>query len=235
MHGRLVRRCILGDSAPRATPLQTDHVQPSFTNVTQVGDDVMYDHSTLDPTTGRVETERTVIRNGQPRISHHFVRLPTGVFMSTSRGTDRSRRSSPLSSKPSSSRWSRRRAAGSPRSPARCVCTIRRPGTGSVRPVRPVRPTRPRPVRLRRVRRCASHGADRVAQHGVQRGRLRLDVRSRRPGGASRGLLAPVARPADGRGPGAARRRTLHLSFDVDGLDPSVTPGTGTPRLVSRI
>jgi hypothetical protein len=24
-----------------------------------------------------VETERTVIRNGQMRISHHFVRLPT--------------------------------------------------------------------------------------------------------------------------------------------------------------
>lgn len=53
------------------------HVQPPFTNVTQVGDDVMYDHSTLDPTTGRVETERNVIRNGQMRISHHFVRRPT--------------------------------------------------------------------------------------------------------------------------------------------------------------
>ena len=53
------------------------HVQPPFTNVTQVGDDVMYDHSTLNPATGRVETERTVIRNGHNRTSHHFVRLPT--------------------------------------------------------------------------------------------------------------------------------------------------------------
>ena len=53
------------------------HVQPPFTSVTQVGNDVMYDHSTFDPTTGRVETERTVIRNGRMRTSHHFVRLPT--------------------------------------------------------------------------------------------------------------------------------------------------------------
>ena len=53
------------------------HVQPPFTNMTEVGDDVMYDRSTLDSTTGRVETDRTVIRNGVLRTSHHYVRLPT--------------------------------------------------------------------------------------------------------------------------------------------------------------
>ncbi len=53
------------------------HVQPPFTNVTEVGDDVMYDRSTLDSVTGRVETDRTVIRGGVMRTSHHYVRLPT--------------------------------------------------------------------------------------------------------------------------------------------------------------
>lgn len=53
------------------------HLQPPFTNVTEIGDDVMYDRSTLDSTTGRVETDRTVIRNGVMRTSHHYVRMPT--------------------------------------------------------------------------------------------------------------------------------------------------------------
>lgn len=53
------------------------HVEPPFTTVTAVGDDAMYDHASFDPETGRVETVRTVIRDGQTRTSRHFVRLPS--------------------------------------------------------------------------------------------------------------------------------------------------------------
>jgi SAM-dependent methyltransferase len=53
------------------------HVEPPFTTVTAVGDDVMYDIASFDPATGRVETVRTVHRDGQSRTSQHFVRLPT--------------------------------------------------------------------------------------------------------------------------------------------------------------
>lgn len=46
-------------------------------NVTERGDDMVTDVSTFDPTTGRVETDRTVRRGGDVRRSHHSVRLPT--------------------------------------------------------------------------------------------------------------------------------------------------------------
>ena len=53
------------------------HVEPPFKTVTRVGNDAMYDHASFDPTTGRVDTERIVIRDGRTRTSRHFVRLPT--------------------------------------------------------------------------------------------------------------------------------------------------------------
>jgi ubiquinone/menaquinone biosynthesis C-methylase UbiE len=45
--------------------------------VTERGDDSMTDVSTFDPITGRVETSRTVRRDGEVRRSNHAVRLPT--------------------------------------------------------------------------------------------------------------------------------------------------------------
>ena len=60
-HDGFVRRFI---SAPEAT-------------VTERGEDTMSDITTFDPTTGRIETERTVRRGGDVRRSRHSVRLPT--------------------------------------------------------------------------------------------------------------------------------------------------------------
>lgn len=45
--------------------------------VTERGEDAMSDVTSFDPTTGRIETDRTVRRNGDVRRSHHSVRLPT--------------------------------------------------------------------------------------------------------------------------------------------------------------
>ena len=45
--------------------------------LTERGDDVMSDVSTFNPIRGRVETERTVRRDGEIRRSSHSVRLPT--------------------------------------------------------------------------------------------------------------------------------------------------------------
>lgn len=45
--------------------------------VTERGDDVMIDITQFDSVTGRVETDRTVRRDGRVRRSHHSVRLPT--------------------------------------------------------------------------------------------------------------------------------------------------------------
>lgn len=45
--------------------------------LTERGDDAMSDVTTFDPITGRIETERTVRRDGEVRRSHHAVRLPT--------------------------------------------------------------------------------------------------------------------------------------------------------------
>lgn len=53
------------------------HVPTPFASVTNAGDDVMLDQSSFDPWTGRVNTKRTVIRDGQTRRSQHFVRLPS--------------------------------------------------------------------------------------------------------------------------------------------------------------
>ena len=45
--------------------------------ITEVGRDLQIDRTWFDPTSGRVETARTVVRDGFVRRSHHFVRLPT--------------------------------------------------------------------------------------------------------------------------------------------------------------
>jgi len=45
--------------------------------LTERGDDVMSDVSTFNPIRGRLETERTVRRDGEIRRSSHSVRLPT--------------------------------------------------------------------------------------------------------------------------------------------------------------
>jgi len=45
--------------------------------VTEVGDDAMVDVTEFDPVRGRLETVRTVHRDGQVRRSTHFVRMPT--------------------------------------------------------------------------------------------------------------------------------------------------------------
>jgi SAM-dependent methyltransferase len=45
--------------------------------VTTRGDDVQVDVSRFEPLTGRMETERTVYRDGEVRKTTHFIRLPT--------------------------------------------------------------------------------------------------------------------------------------------------------------
>jgi ubiquinone/menaquinone biosynthesis C-methylase UbiE len=41
------------------------------------GDDIQVDRERFDPLTGRLETERTIYREGQVRHSAHYIRLPT--------------------------------------------------------------------------------------------------------------------------------------------------------------
>jgi SAM-dependent methyltransferase len=48
-----------------------------FGITTRMGDDVMIDTSEFDTVTGRMETDRVTIRDGQLRESHHSVRMPT--------------------------------------------------------------------------------------------------------------------------------------------------------------
>lgn len=48
-----------------------------FSMVTRRGDDVMIDTSEFDTVTGRMETDRVIVREGQLRESHHSVRMPT--------------------------------------------------------------------------------------------------------------------------------------------------------------
>ena len=50
---------------------------PPAATVTERGEDVMIDITEFDSVTGRVETDRTVRRDGSVRRSHHSVRLPT--------------------------------------------------------------------------------------------------------------------------------------------------------------
>lgn len=45
--------------------------------ITERGEDLMIDVTSFDPVLGRIETERSVRRDGQLRRSHHSVRLPT--------------------------------------------------------------------------------------------------------------------------------------------------------------
>ena len=51
--------------------------RPPFAFVHRVGDDMVVDHNDLDPTTGRMETDRTVVRDGQVQTFHYSIRLPT--------------------------------------------------------------------------------------------------------------------------------------------------------------
>ena len=51
--------------------------RPPFAFVHRVGDDLSVDHNELDPVTGRVETDRTIVRDGKAQTFHFSVRLPT--------------------------------------------------------------------------------------------------------------------------------------------------------------
>jgi guanidinobutyrase len=74
-------------------------------------------------------------------------------------------------------------------------------------------------------------GADRPARDRLRRRRLRLGAAARRARGAGRGLLVPLPGAADGEvREQIGSERPVYLSFDIDGLDPSVAPGTGTPE-----
>jgi len=48
-------------------------------SVARSGDDLMVDENVFDPLTSRINTVRTVIRDGEVRQSRHFVRLPTAT------------------------------------------------------------------------------------------------------------------------------------------------------------
>lgn len=48
-----------------------------FSFTTRIGSDLMVDTSEFDCTTGRIETDRFTIRDGEVRESHHSVRVPT--------------------------------------------------------------------------------------------------------------------------------------------------------------
>jgi ubiquinone/menaquinone biosynthesis C-methylase UbiE len=51
------------------------HVSAPFAQVARVGEDLLLDQSSFDPIAGRMETDRTVVRDGRVSHSHHFVRL----------------------------------------------------------------------------------------------------------------------------------------------------------------
>jgi SAM-dependent methyltransferase len=50
---------------------------PGFARVDEVGDDLSIDNNTFDPLTGRLESDRMVVRDGVTKRFHFFVRLPT--------------------------------------------------------------------------------------------------------------------------------------------------------------
>jgi 2-polyprenyl-3-methyl-5-hydroxy-6-metoxy-1,4-benzoquinol methylase len=52
-------------------------VAAPFASVDRVGEDLMIDESRFDSHTGCIETDRTVVRGGKVRTSHHSVRLLT--------------------------------------------------------------------------------------------------------------------------------------------------------------
>lgn len=54
-----------------------NHTPAPAATVTRRGSDMMVDASEFDPILGRVNTDRTVIRDGSTRRSQYFVRLPT--------------------------------------------------------------------------------------------------------------------------------------------------------------
>lgn len=53
------------------------HREAPVVTTTSLGDDEMQDHAVFSPATGRVETRRTIRRNGHIRTWRYFVRLPT--------------------------------------------------------------------------------------------------------------------------------------------------------------
>jgi SAM-dependent methyltransferase len=56
-----------------------NHVPAPLVSVTSVGDDLMLDQKSFDARTGRANTVRTVVRNGQTRQSRFSVRLPSAT------------------------------------------------------------------------------------------------------------------------------------------------------------
>ena len=152
-----------------------------------------------------------------------------------------------------------RRAAGADRAPGRRAARPRgrpfdraRRAAGSRRRARPAGRRPPRRARghlglvLRRallprhaVQASAGRGGDRPAQEPVRRharkpllGRrsrraAQLGVRDRRVRGASHAEPGCLCGPS----PQSRRRRAGLLSFDIDVMDPSVAPGTGTPEV----
>lgn len=48
-------------------------------SVARHGDDLMLDENVFDPLTSRIDSVRTVVRDGEVRQSRHFVRLPTAA------------------------------------------------------------------------------------------------------------------------------------------------------------
>lgn len=56
-----------------------NHPPAPYAASTRIGDDLMLDWNTFEPSTGRVNTIRTVVRDGQVRTSTHFIRLPAAT------------------------------------------------------------------------------------------------------------------------------------------------------------
>jgi SAM-dependent methyltransferase len=52
-------------------------VAAGFARVVEVGDDLSIDNNTFDPVTGRLESDRMLVRDGLTKRFHFFVRLPT--------------------------------------------------------------------------------------------------------------------------------------------------------------
>jgi 2-polyprenyl-3-methyl-5-hydroxy-6-metoxy-1,4-benzoquinol methylase len=52
-------------------------VASPFASVDRSGDDLMIDESRFDSLTGRIETDRTIVRDGTVRTTHHSIRLLT--------------------------------------------------------------------------------------------------------------------------------------------------------------
>jgi SAM-dependent methyltransferase len=69
--GRLLIETMQHDSFVRHFTIAPDAL------ILEVGADLMIDTCNFDVLTGRIEVERTVVRDGETRRSQHFVRVPT--------------------------------------------------------------------------------------------------------------------------------------------------------------